>query len=505
MDAADELRRLAFRAGEDGVDPRTSLGEASAKPEEEREPSDQSHRERRRVLEREAHRGPDVVVVGRDSCAPPLLIGPVPQVWIRTLREARRRTRRGAAATRRPRQKPRAASPRTRGSSRASSSACARDVAAADEALVDQRLQRVDLCVAYRLGGLERAAADEHRQPHEQPLLFRREEVVRPADRRVERLLAGIRVAAAFQVQPAAQPLEQLLGREDRNARGRKLERERKVVEPVAELDRRSRLAELRAERAGARREKRRPVTVVERRHAPGVLALQLQPLPARHEQLRPARLPEPRDVGRNLRQQVLGVVEQQQRALRGERVGERLLERDSRTFAHVERLRDRVERERRIAKRRERDPPDAVGQVLGQLGRGLERQTRLPGAAGPGERQQPDALVAQQADDLLQLARAAEERRRRHGQVRLPQALQRREALLAELEHALRRRQVLQPVLAEVADVLVPDEVTRRLRQQHLAAVSGRRRSVPRDARPSRRIPRSSRPAHRCGAPSER
>ena len=305
-------------------------------------------------------------------------------------------------------------------------------------------------------------------------MLLRREEVVRPADGRVQRLLAGIGVAAAFQIQPAAEPLEQLLGREDRDTRGRELERERKIVEPVAQLGRRSRLAELRAKRAGARREQRGAVVLVERRHRPRMLALQLQPLPARHEQLRPARFAKPRDVPRKLRQQVLGVVDQQQRALGGERVGERLLERDSRPLPHVERLRDGVERESRVPKRSERHPPDAVGHVLGHLGRGLQSQTGLPGAARARQRQQPDLVVTQEADDLLQLARTAEKRRRRNGQVRLPQALDRREALASELEHALRRGQVLQPVLAEIADVVGGDEVTRRLGQQHLAAVAG-------------------------------
>ena len=130
----------------------------------------------------------------------------------------------------------------------------------------------------------------------------------------------------------------------------------------------------------------------------------------------------------RDLRQQVLGVVDQQERPLRGERVDERLLEREAGALPHVERLRDRVERERRVAQRGERDPPDAVGDVLGDLGRCLQRQPRLPRPAGAGERQQPNVLAAQQADDLVELALAAEKRRRRDGEVRLVQRLQARE-----------------------------------------------------------------------------
>jgi len=71
----------------------------------------------------------------------------------------------------------------------------------------------------------------------------------------------------------------------------------------VAQIGRRSRLVELRAKRAGARREQRGAVVLVERRHGPGVLALQLEPLSARHEQLGTARLTKPRDVRRDLGQ----------------------------------------------------------------------------------------------------------------------------------------------------------------------------------------------------------
>ena len=58
------------------------------------------------------------------------------------------------------------------------------------EALVDQRLQPVDVGCDDLFGGVERAAAREDRQPREQPLLVVAEEVVRPLDRRAKRLLA---------------------------------------------------------------------------------------------------------------------------------------------------------------------------------------------------------------------------------------------------------------------------------------------------------------------------
>ena len=69
----------------------------------------------------------------------------------------------------------------------------------AEQALVDQRLERVDVGVADLLGRLERAAAAEDRQAFEQePLLFV-EEVVAPFDRRPQGLLAGVDPATGLQ------------------------------------------------------------------------------------------------------------------------------------------------------------------------------------------------------------------------------------------------------------------------------------------------------------------
>ena len=190
------------------------------------------------MLEREAHRGADVVVVRRHSLDPLLLIGAVPQVWIGALRE--RREELGVAQ---PQSVGLAGRLELGGRELADRlqhpvPIAARRLAAADEALVDQRLQRVGVRRAHGLGRLVRAAAGEHRKPREQPPLFRREQVVRPADGRVQGLLARIGVAAALELDAFPEPLEQLLGREDRDARGRELEREREVVEARAELAR---------------------------------------------------------------------------------------------------------------------------------------------------------------------------------------------------------------------------------------------------------------------------
>jgi len=98
-------------------------------------------------------------------------------------------------------------------------------IAAADETLVDQRLEDVRVGARDLFGCLERATADEHRQRGEQTPFVLAEELVRPADRRPERLLARVGVtAAAEKVEPVREPREQLLDREERDSSGRELE-----------------------------------------------------------------------------------------------------------------------------------------------------------------------------------------------------------------------------------------------------------------------------------------
>ena len=87
------------------------------------------------------------------------------------------------------------------------------------------------------LGSLERAAASEDGETGEELLLLGREQVVAPLDRRSERLLAGIRVAAAFeQVEPLREALEDLRRRERLRSRGGELDGERERVEAGAQL-----------------------------------------------------------------------------------------------------------------------------------------------------------------------------------------------------------------------------------------------------------------------------
>src|ERR1700719_183771 len=68
---------------------------------------------------------------------------------------------------------------------------------APNEVLVDQRPERLDVCVADRLRGLKRAAPREDRETREQAAFLVIEQVVAPGDRRPQRVLPRRRVAGA--------------------------------------------------------------------------------------------------------------------------------------------------------------------------------------------------------------------------------------------------------------------------------------------------------------------
>ncbi len=136
--------------------------------------------------------------------------------------------------------------------------------------------------------------------------------------------------------------------------------------------------------------------------------------------------------------------------------------------------LGDRAQHEGGVPQRRHPDPEHAISELGHQLGGNLDRQPRLARAAGPRQGEQPRP-VPEECDDLGELALAADEGTCRAGQVRVRKRLQGREALVPELVDPDRLDEVLQAVLAEVGQ-LGADEFARRLREQHLAAVPGRR-----------------------------
>ena len=143
--------------------------------------------------------------------------------------------------------------------------------------------------------------------------------------------------------------------------------------------------------------------------------------------------------------------------------------------LVNTDRRSDRRGHELRPLHARKRHEEDAARKVVDDLGRGLQREPGLPGPARSGDGDETRG-AGEESDDLPQLALPADERVRRDRQVRRVQRLQRREVAVAELPDPFRRRQVLQPVLAEVAKRTGADELAGRLRHQHLPAVPHRR-----------------------------
>ena len=107
----------------------------------------------------------------------------------------------------------------------------------AKEALLDERLQRVEIGCCDLLRRVERAATREDRERSEETLLLLRQEVVAPRDGRPERLLSGVGVSAASQqVESLGETLDDLTRGEGLRAGGGELNREWEVVEARAEL-----------------------------------------------------------------------------------------------------------------------------------------------------------------------------------------------------------------------------------------------------------------------------
>jgi hypothetical protein len=87
------------------------------------------------------------------------------------------------------------------------------------------------------------------------------------------------------------------------------------------------------------------------------------------------------------------------------------------------------------------------------EFSRHLEGNACLPGAAGPGDRQE-SRPVRDQRDELLELLLSPYEGDRDDGQVGCVERTERRELAVAKLEEPLCADEVLQAVLAEIPNV---------------------------------------------------
>ena len=155
----------------------------------------------------------------------------------------------------------------------------------------------------------------------------------------------------------------------------------------------------------------------------------------------------------------------------------------------------------RRVAHRREVDPEDA-GLELGRPAREAASIASrvLPEPPGPAQRHEPCPRTSSRPRSSSRSRPTNEDRRPR--QVRVRDRLQRREALIAELEDRHRRREVLQPMLAEVGHAAVAQHRASRATPTPAPVTRGRdpRREV--DVLADVALPVTS-PARRCAGPS--
>ena len=209
------------------------------------------------------------------------------------------------------------------------------------------------------------------------------------------------------------------------------------------------------------------------------MLALQTKALPARDDERRPRDIAETSDLVRDVREEMLGVVEQEQRPLPVEPRRDRVREIEPGQLLDGERVRERRHDVVRAPERCERHPPDAVRIGLGRLGHGMHGEARLAGSTGAREGQQPHPGLGEEHRDGVELAPAAEEGRRGDREVRAVEAPQRRELAIPELEDPLGCREILEAVLPQVPqrEILVGasvvDERSCRRGHEHLPAVS--------------------------------
>ncbi len=105
------------------------------------------------------------------------------------------------------------------------------------QALLDERLQRVEVGSGYLIRSVERAAAEKGREAGKSALLFFGEQVVAPVDRGAQCLVPRIGVATAREeVEPLREADEDLGWFKRPRARRGELEREWERVEAAAEL-----------------------------------------------------------------------------------------------------------------------------------------------------------------------------------------------------------------------------------------------------------------------------
>jgi hypothetical protein len=300
----------------------------------------------------------------------------------------------------------------------------ARRLARDDDRFVHEPRERVDRQARrdrQRRVGIE--TAHEHRKAAERPLLGGVEQVVAPLNRGPHGPVPRGRDAwaAAEATEPRFEVREDLGRRHRADPRSSELNRERQPIKPLAQRrDRGVRIGvgnEPHVSLSRSLDEQALRVLGSQGLQPPDGLAAHAERLTARRQDPQPAARAQQRR--RQLRagvDHVLAVVDDQQHVALGEVAPQRLGRRHRAGAADLERPRDLRSRVRVSWTSREIDEPDAARPPTDLATCQLDRQARLAHTAGAGQRHEPRAL--QRLGEPDELARAADERGERHGDV---------------------------------------------------------------------------------------
>ncbi len=155
-----------------------------------------------------------------------------------------------------------------------------------------------------------------------------------------------------------------------------------------------------------------------QRRHEPRALAFEAERLAAgRHDRQRRAG---PQQRLRQLRagvDQVLAIVEDEQRGIAFQLIDDRLEHGPGAVIAHADGRGDVLGERTRIHQRGQLGPDDAAGEQGARVARELDGEPGLAAAAGAGQREQPRRDENRRA--LLQFVRSADQAGERDGQLR--------------------------------------------------------------------------------------
>ena len=220
-----------------------------------------------------------------------------------------------------------------------------------------------------------------------------------------------------------------------------------------------------------------------QRRHPQQPLAGHAERLPARRQHPHPRRGTQDRLGQRGrLVEQMLTVVQHDQRLFAREVVAHALGQRPPRAWLHRQRGDDHLREQVGVVGRGELTQPHTIGEPGQHFRSDLEREARLAHTADPGQRHEPrlGECLRHPRDVVV----AAHERRQLHRQVpreRVERPHTRevaRQLRMHDLEHHLGATQVAQTLLAEIDQRAplgqrVAREVRGRTRTQHLTAVT--------------------------------